>query len=68
MMEISRFAIQSFALDHGISPGLADWLLPILNLTSILGRTIPNWLADRYGLFQVLEARDKTRFVFCIRH
>ncbi|ETS76547.1 hypothetical protein PFICI_11934 [Pestalotiopsis fici W106-1] len=47
------FAIQSFALDHGIPSGLADWLLPLLNLTSVLGRTIPNWLADRYGLFEM---------------
>ncbi|KAK6199094.1 mannose-1-phosphate guanyltransferase [Pestalotiopsis sp. IQ-011] len=47
------FAIQSFALDHGIPSGLADWLLPLLNLTSVLGRTIPNWLADRYGLFEL---------------
>lgn len=45
--------IKSYALDNGIPYGLADWLLPLLNLTSVLGRTIPNWLADRYGLFEV---------------
>jgi hypothetical protein len=48
-----RFVIQSFALEHGIAPGLADWLLSIMNLSGVLGRTIPNWLADHYGVLEV---------------
>ncbi|KAK8000579.1 MFS general substrate transporter [Apiospora arundinis] len=47
------FAIQSFALEHGISPGIADWLLSIMNLSGVLGRTIPNWMADRYGTLEL---------------
>ncbi|KAF2135753.1 uncharacterized protein K452DRAFT_292977 [Aplosporella prunicola CBS 121167] len=47
------FAIQSFALEHGISPGLAAWLLSIINLSSVFGRTIPNWLADHYGTLEL---------------
>ncbi|KAM0812785.1 putative Major facilitator superfamily (MFS) profile domain-containing protein [Seiridium cardinale] len=46
------FAIQTFALEHDIPPGLADWLLSIMNLSGVLGRTIPNWLADHYGLLE----------------
>lgn len=48
-----RFVIQSFALEHGTSPDIADWLLSIMNLSGVLGRTIPNWLADRYGTLEV---------------
>ncbi|PVH94306.1 MFS general substrate transporter [Periconia macrospinosa] len=47
------FAIQSFALHNAIGPGLASWLLSIINLSSVLGRTIPNWLADRYGTLEL---------------
>ncbi|KAK8104506.1 uncharacterized protein PG998_011539 [Apiospora kogelbergensis] len=47
------FVIQSFALEHGTSPDIADWLLSIMNLSGVLGRTIPNWLADRYGTLEV---------------
>ncbi|KAJ3494888.1 hypothetical protein NLG97_g3789 [Lecanicillium saksenae] len=34
----------------GTDPATADYLLPILNAGSFLGRLIPNWLAGRYGL------------------
>lgn len=47
------FAVQSFALEHGISSGLAAWLLSIINLSSVFGRTIPNWLADRFGTLEL---------------
>ncbi|KAH8693158.1 major facilitator superfamily domain-containing protein [Talaromyces proteolyticus] len=47
------FAIQSFALEHGISPGLASWLLSIINLSGVLGRTIPNWMADHFGTLEL---------------
>lgn len=48
------FAVQSFAKEHpNIPGGLTSYLLAIINLSSVLGRTIPNALADRFGLFYV---------------
>ncbi|TQV93086.1 monocarboxylate permease mch4 [Cordyceps javanica] len=37
----------------GMDQNLADYLLPILNAGSFLGRLIPNWMAGRYGLINV---------------
>ncbi|MCJ1359063.1 MAG: hypothetical protein MMC33_009063 [Icmadophila ericetorum] len=37
----------------GMSPYLASYLLAILNATSIFGRTIPGYLADRYGRLNI---------------
>ena len=42
------------ALAIGTNVGLASYLLAILNAVSILGRTLPGWLGDRYGRFNVL--------------
>ncbi|KAJ5921447.1 monocarboxylate permease mch4 [Penicillium verhagenii] len=37
----------------GANENLANYMLPILNAGSFLGRLIPNWLAGRYGLMNV---------------
>lgn len=48
------FSVQLFAGEQDdISENLTKYLLAIINLTSTLGRTIPNFLADRYGVFPV---------------
>ncbi|OAQ98871.1 hypothetical protein LLEC1_07967 [Akanthomyces lecanii] len=46
---ISLYAIEV----AGAKPSLANYLLPILNGGSFLGRLIPNWIAGRYGLMNV---------------
>ena len=38
----------------GMSANLASYLLAILNAASIFGRTIPGFLADRFGRFNVM--------------
>jgi len=48
-----NFMIQLFADANGISPELSSWLLAILNISSTFGRILPNWLADRFGVFEV---------------
>ncbi|GAA6048322.1 hypothetical protein JCM3770_000948 [Rhodotorula araucariae] len=48
------FYIQDYALAHGVSPNLALYALSILNASSILGRIIPNMLADTYGPIFIL--------------
>ncbi|KAF2128240.1 major facilitator superfamily transporter [Dothidotthia symphoricarpi CBS 119687] len=42
------------ATAHGMSPHLAQYLVCILNATSILGRTVPNAIADKVGHFNVM--------------
>lgn len=55
--------IQLQALSIGMSANLSSYLIPILNATSIFGRTIPGYLADRFGRFNVLAI---TNFVSAI--
>lgn len=45
------YSIESFALAQGIDPGLASWLLPMSNLSSLIGRTVPAYAADRLGRY-----------------
>ncbi|KAG8762277.1 hypothetical protein FRC11_010136 [Ceratobasidium sp. 423] len=48
------FYIQLFAVVHGIDETLAFYSLAILNAASIFGRTIPNFIADKLGAFNLL--------------
>ncbi|KAI5356988.1 putative major facilitator superfamily, MFS transporter superfamily [Septoria linicola] len=48
------FYIQSYALEIGASPDLAFYLLAILNAASTAGRILPNIVADKLGLFNVV--------------
>ncbi|KAF9050882.1 MFS general substrate transporter [Hymenopellis radicata] len=48
------FSVELFAKEQNSIPdNLTNYLVAIINLTSTLGRTIPNGLADRYGVFPV---------------
>ncbi|MCJ1471509.1 hypothetical protein MMC13_000149 [Lambiella insularis] len=46
--------VQLHGLAIGMSANLASYLIPILNAASIFGRTIPGYLGDRFGRFNVL--------------
>ncbi|KAF8610236.1 MFS general substrate transporter [Ceratobasidium sp. AG-I] len=48
------FFLQVFAVEHGLDKNLAFYSLAILNAASIFGRTIPNFIADKYGPFNLL--------------
>ena len=50
------FYMVIFAESQGIDAGLVKWTLSIVNLSGILGRTLPNWLADRVGVLPVFTA------------
>lgn len=44
---------------YGLATGTADasmsfYIVPILNASSMLGRTLPNWLSDKTGVFNIL--------------
>ncbi|KAF4629728.1 hypothetical protein G7Y89_g8415 [Cudoniella acicularis] len=42
------------AIDYGVLPAMAFNLIPILNGTSFIGRTVPSLLADKLGRFNVM--------------
>ncbi|KAH6708725.1 major facilitator superfamily transporter, partial [Leptodontidium sp. MPI-SDFR-AT-0119] len=42
------------ATAHGMSPHLAQYLVCILNATSLFGRTVPNAIADKVGHFNIM--------------
>ncbi|KAJ7596021.1 major facilitator superfamily domain-containing protein [Mycena floridula] len=49
------FYLQNYAALHaGVPRKLVTYSLSILNCSSILGRTIPNFLADQYGALNVM--------------
>jgi len=48
------FYIQLFSVDHGVPQSIAFYSIPILNAASLFGRTIPNFLADTYGVFNII--------------
>ncbi|QRV97282.1 major facilitator superfamily transporter [Ceratobasidium sp. AG-Ba] len=48
------FYIQLFAVVHGLDSTLAFYSLAILNAASVFGRTIPNFLSDKSGPFNLL--------------
>jgi MFS family permease len=54
---VTFFYITLFATSHGVaSESFAPYLVTLLNAGSILGRIIPNALADRYGSLNLLIA------------
>lgn len=42
------------ATHYGMSEGLAQYLVPILNAASFFGRTVPGYVADKIGRFNVM--------------
>lgn len=49
------FYLSFFGLDTGATdPAMAFYIVPILNAASMFGRTLPNWLSDKAGPFNIL--------------
>ncbi|KAK1773610.1 major facilitator superfamily domain-containing protein [Copromyces sp. CBS 386.78] len=49
------FYLSFFGLDTGATdPAMAFYIVPILNAASMFGRTLPNWLSDKTGPFNIL--------------
>ena len=46
--------LTSYAIDSGMEEGFAYQLLAIFNAGSVLGRWFPNYIADKYGRFNVM--------------
>ncbi|QRV99536.1 transporter MCH4 [Ceratobasidium sp. AG-Ba] len=60
------FYVQLFAIVHDIDANLAFYSLAILNASSIFGRTIPNLLADKFGISTLLFLSAGALIVFSI--
>ncbi|KAI8716203.1 hypothetical protein NCS52_00913400 [Fusarium sp. LHS14.1] len=63
------YYIQSFALNGGLAGGdLALNLLAILNAGSVFGRILPNFLADKFGPFNIMTpcAALTGVLIFCL--
>ncbi|PIL29207.1 MFS general substrate transporter [Ganoderma sinense ZZ0214-1] len=50
---IPYFYIQIYANFRGIDPGIANYLLAILNAMNVPSRILPGFIADRYGTLHV---------------
>ncbi|KAF8066742.1 major facilitator superfamily domain-containing protein [Lyophyllum atratum] len=48
------FYLQLYAALHGVSPAFVKYSITVMNASSILGRTIPNCLADFYGPLNIM--------------
>jgi len=48
------FYLQLYSVLHGVPRNVALYANPLLNAGSVIGRTIPNYLADRWGRFNVI--------------
>lgn len=49
------FYLSFFGLDTGATDAaMAFYIVPILNAASMFGRTLPNWLSDKVGPFNIL--------------
>lgn len=48
------FYLQVFAELHGLPKSLAFYAIPIMNASSLFGRTIPNFLGDYFGPFNIM--------------
>ncbi|KAI6037517.1 MFS general substrate transporter [Pisolithus marmoratus] len=48
------FYLQVFAELHGLPKKLAFYAIPIVNASSLFGRTIPNFLGDYFGPFNIM--------------
>lgn len=42
------------AMRYGMSEQMANYLIPILNAASVFGRTVPGYIADKIGRFNVM--------------
>jgi nitrate/nitrite transporter NarK len=42
------------ATHYGMSPGLAQYLVSILNAASLFGRTVPGYVADKIGRYNMM--------------
>ncbi|ATZ47933.1 hypothetical protein BCIN_03g02090 [Botrytis cinerea B05.10] len=57
--------IVQMAVRNGMSASLANYLVSIISTLSILGRTIPGYLADRLGVFVVMISVSYLSAILC---
>ncbi|KAJ2980289.1 hypothetical protein NQ176_g2731 [Zarea fungicola] len=53
-MMVPFFYIPQYAIDHGVSPTMANNMLAITYVASLCGRILSGWVADQIGRFNML--------------
>ncbi|GBE85455.1 Aspyridones efflux protein [Sparassis crispa] len=51
---IPNFYIVNYAIEHSVAPGTAFYVLSVMNAGSILGRTVPSYLSDVFGRYNLI--------------
>ncbi|RYO95280.1 hypothetical protein DL766_002265 [Monosporascus sp. MC13-8B] len=59
--------IVAYATVHSMSPHIAQYLVCTLNATSLLGRTVPNAIADKVGHFNVMIVMGALTSILILR-
>ncbi|KZT01338.1 MFS general substrate transporter [Laetiporus sulphureus 93-53] len=52
-MWFPSYYVQLYAEQHGISEKLSFYALAIMNFANMVGRILPNWLGDRFGVLDI---------------
>ena len=60
------FFLPEYAAQHGMSTELSSYLLAILNASSLFGRLIPGYLADKFGRFNMYCAAGVSSGILAI--
>ncbi|KAL2210309.1 MFS general substrate transporter [Sarocladium strictum] len=70
LLEFSLFIplayISSYAIRQGFSSEFSFNLIPILNASSVMGRVLPGWYADKVGPINVCIASVILSFIACL--
>ncbi|KAF5381427.1 hypothetical protein D9757_009053 [Collybiopsis confluens] len=53
---VPYFYLQLFCSEHHLPPNIVTYGITILNITGVVGRTLPNFVADKLGPFNVTIA------------
>jgi fucose permease len=60
------FYLQLFAETHGLSEDLAFYTVSIANAASVFGRVLPNFMADKLGVFNMLIIASTCAGIICL--
>jgi MFS family permease len=61
-----NYYVASYTISRKLDPGMAFYMLAIMNGASMFGRVIPGFWADRYGAYNVMILSAGTSGVVCM--
>lgn len=70
LIELALFVpityLTSYCLDHGVNPTFSYQIIALFNASSIFGRAIPGYMADRWGRFNVMIVTAAMCAIMCL--